>query len=159
MGGTRDRAPGVLDEEGIDLEDASDAAAEGQMRYTGSRFSLYDSAGEYDPRSGGGGISAAQHNAIRQLIHFIDNGPADGFTSGAYSESTYSGALPTSEIWYDDDTKANKIVELSTTYSGVFPATETWKLYDTDGTTVLVTAVDTIVNSGAFEANRTRTWS
>ena len=159
MGGTRDRSPGVLDEEGIDFEDAAVATAEGQMRYDGSRFSLYDSAGEYDPRSGGGGISAAQHNALRQLIHFIDNGPSDGFASGAYSESAYSGAFPTSEIWYVDNTKTDSIVELTTTYTGAFPTTETWKMYDTDGSTVLITLVDAITYSGAFEANRTRTWS
>ena len=109
--------------------------------------------------SGGTGITESQHKALRDLIHFIDSGPADGFASSSYKENTYSGALLTSEIWYEDNTKVQKIVELTITYSGVYPATETWKMYDTDGTTVLVTVVDTISYSGAFESDVTRTWS
>lgn len=59
--------------------------------------------------SGGGGITADQHRIIRQLIHFIDNGPAEGFSSGAYCETTGT-VFPTDVIWYVDDTKTDKIV-------------------------------------------------
>lgn len=108
----------------------------------------------------GGGISEAQHNALRQLIHFIDNGPTDGFASGSYSEQTYTGARHDSEIWYVDNTKADKIVEFNAlTFTGIFPLTEEWKMYDVDGSTVLITLLDTITYNGAFEATRTRTWS
>ena len=158
MGTTPDRRPGVADEEGTNYESTSVATAPGQVRYDGSRFSLYDATGEYDPRAGGG-ISEAQHKTLRQLIHFIDDGPADGFTSGAYKESVYTGAFLTQEIWWESASKLKKIVQLDATYTGAFPTTEVWQMFDTDGTTVLVTITDTITYSGSFEDTRTRTWA
>jgi hypothetical protein len=145
----------------IDDDGLGNPTEEGQVRHVGGDLVAFLGGVVKSLTSGvgGSGITAAQHNALRQLIHFIDGGPADGFASGAYSESIYSGALETSETWYDDDTKAKKLVELEITYSGVFPATETWKSYAADGVTVLITLVDTITYSGAFEANRDRTWS
>jgi hypothetical protein len=132
---------------------------EGQVRHTGGDLVAYLGGVVVSLTLAGGGISDVQHNALRQLIHFIDGGPTEGFASGSYSESIYSGSTLTSETWYTSNTKVDKIVELVITYSGIFPATETWKMYDVDGSTVLITLVDTIVYSGAFEANRTRTWS
>lgn len=118
----------------------------------GSETTLTDLLG-----AAGGGISEAQHKALRQLIHFIDSGPADGFASGAFRE-TVGGTFPTSEIWYEDNTKAEKIVELTITRNGnQTPATEVWEMYDTDGSTVLVTVTDTITYSGINEISRTRT--
>lgn len=108
----------------------------------------------------GSGITASAHNALRQLIHFIDEGPTDGFASGSYSESSFTGARLDSVIWYVDNTKVDKIVEFNAlTFNGIFPLTEEWKMYDTDGSTVLITLLDTITYNGAFEATRTRTWS
>lgn len=107
--------------------------------------------------TGGAGLTANQHQALRQLIHFIDEGPASGFASGAHKVTTYSGIFPTSEIWYEDNTLAQKIVEVSTTYSGILVSSEEWKMYDTDGTTLLATVTDSYTYSGLFEATRTRT--
>ena len=105
----------------------------------------------------GGGVTEGTHKTLRQLIHFIDNGPAEGFLSGAYREILPAGnPFPTSVIWYEDSTKAKKIVERTKTYSGAFPQTIEWKVYDTDGTTVLATVTDTITYSGAFETSRER---
>ena len=95
---------------------------------------------------------------VRQLIHFIEEGPAGGFASGAYKETLPTGnPFPTSEIWWESSSKLKKIVELTTTWSGAFPSTEVWKVYDTDGSTVLQTVTDTYTYSGAFESSRTRT--
>ena len=155
---TPDRKPGVGDQEGIDFEVATTlAAAEGEVRYNSGRFSFYDSVGEYDPRAGGG-LSEAQHAALRQLIHFLYDGPGAGFTSGAYKETTYTTVFPTLEVWYEDNTKAKKILQLAILYTGVVPTTETWTIYDTDGATPLVTLTDSITYSGVFEQTRTRTW-
>ena len=155
---TPDRFPGVRQDEGLQLSDESTlATAAGEVRYTSGRFSFYDSLGEYDPRSGSG-ISAAQHKALRDLIHFIDDGPADGFPSGAVRDTTYSGAFPAVVDWWEDATKTQRIVDLTITYTGAFPTTEQWRMYDTDGVTVLVTLTDAITYSGAFETTRTRTW-
>lgn len=112
-----------------------------------------------DVLKGEEGITPADHDALRQLIHFIDDGPTDGFASGSVKDCTTEGTLVVNEVWYTDAGRTQKIVELDITYNGVFPVTETWRMYDTDGTTVLVTLVDTIQYNGVFEASRTRTYS
>lgn len=103
-------------------------------------------------------LTAATHQALRQLIHFIDNGPANGFASGAYRENLPAAdPFVTSVTWYDDNTKVKKLVEKLITYTGVLATTVQWKMYDTDGSTVLATVTDAITYSGIFESNRTRT--
>ena len=106
--------------------------------------------------AGAGGLTATTHKTLRQLIHFIDNGPAEGFTSGAYREITGT-IFPTSVIWYTDSGKTDKIVEKNITWTGVNPTTIEWKVYDTDGSSVLATVSDSISYSTIFETNRTRT--
>ena len=111
---------------------------------------------DLDGAIGAGGITEAQHKALRALIHFIDNGPADGFTSGAYREMTGT-VFPTAVIWWESSSKLKKIVEKTITWTGINPTTIVWKMYDTDGSTVLATVSDAISYSGVFETNRTRT--
>ena len=130
-----------------------------------SELQLWDSqAGTYTLSqllSGSSGISEAQHKALRQLIHFIDDGPADGFASGSYKEILPSGnPFPTSEVWWESAAKLKKIVELTITRSAAkVPTEEEWKIYDTDGSTVLITLTDAITYvNNVFESTRTRTW-
>ena len=128
------------------------------MRYHAGAFKFYDGSGEYDPRAGGGGLSEAVHKTLRQLIHFINDGPAEGFASGAYRETLPSAdPFPTSIIWWESSSKLKKIVEKTITYTTAFPTTIVWKVYDTDGTSVLATVTDSISYSGPFETSRTRT--
>lgn len=105
--------------------------------------------------AGAGGLTENAHKVLRQLIHFIDDGPAEGFTTGAFRE-TSGGIFPTAIIWYEDATKAKKIVERSLTWTGILVTTDEWKVYDTDGSTVLATVTDTISYTGIFETSRTR---
>lgn len=106
----------------------------------------------------GTGISENQHKTLRQLIHFIDNGPAEGFVSGAYRETTGT-VFPTAIIWYDSSGPSKKkIVSKETIWSGPFPTTITWKVYDASET-LLATVSDSITYSGPFETSRTRTIS
>lgn len=107
---------------------------------------------------GGGGITPTEHQTLRQLIHFIDQGPGDGFASGAYKEILPSNnPFPTSIIWYLDATKTKKLVEKTITYaSNKFPSVIRWQMYDFDGVTVIHTVIDTITYNTAFEATRTR---
>jgi hypothetical protein len=159
MGGlTPDRTPGVADEEGIILSDEGvDPSAVGEIRNNAGTLKAKDSVGVFDLRSGTG-LSEAAHKALRHLIHFIDEGPAGGFASGAFKEILPSAnPFPTSVIWWESSGKTQKIVEKTITYTTVFPTTIEWKMYDTDGTTVLVTVTDAISYSGAFETTRTRT--
>lgn len=105
------------------------------------------------------GITAEAHKTLRHGIHFIDNGPAEGFASGAYRETTGT-VFPTSVIWYVDDTKAEKIVEKTITWSTTAPVPTTieHKIYDTDGSTVLATITDTFTYASTiFESSRVRT--
>jgi len=103
--------------------------------------------------SAGGGITAAQHRVLLQLIHFIDDGPAEGFTTGA-TKTVTGTVFPTQELWKRADT--TKLVEKNITWTGVNPTTIEWIMYDTDGSTVLATVTDTITYSGVFETGRTR---
>ena len=104
-------------------------------------------------------ITPSKHQALRQLIHFIDDGPTCGFTTGAFKEILPSGnPFPTSYIWYESAAKVKKIVELTVTRNtNKTPATEQWQMYDTDGITVLCTVTDAISYTAVFETSRTRT--
>jgi hypothetical protein len=134
----------------------------GTIAYVNGSFYLVDSSGNFDPRSGGGGITEAQHKVLRQLIHFVNDGPAEGFPSGCYREILPAGSpFPTSVIWWESDSKLKKIVEKTITRTGagssVAPTPIVWVMYDTDGSTALAELSDAIVYSGPFELSRTRT--
>jgi hypothetical protein len=111
---------------------------------------------------GGGGITPFEHETLRQLIHFIDQGPGDGFASGAFKETLPFGSpFPTSVTWYLDVAKTKKLVEKFITYSPTKQVTQIhWNMYDFDGVTIVHTVIDdiTYVNN-AFEGTRTRTIS
>jgi hypothetical protein len=108
--------------------------------------------------AGSGGLTESGHRLLRQLIHFIDEGPAEGFVSGAYKETLPSGdVFPTSVIWWESSSKLKKIVERTLTWTGVNLTTSVWEIYDTDGSTVIATITDAISYSGIFETTRTRT--
>ena len=157
---TPDRFPGTREDEALQLEATSLATVVGEVRFDGTRYSLKDVAGEYDPRSGSG-ISDAQHKTLLHLIHFIDEGPAEGFTSGA-TKTVTGGLFPTLIQWKRQD--ATLLVEKIITRSGggatvVAPTPIVWKIYDTDGSTVLATVSDAITYSGIAEVSRVRTIS
>ena len=101
-------------------------------------------------------MSPTDHEAVRQLIHFIDNGPAESFASGAYRETTGT-TLPTAVVWYDKiGAGRKKIVEKLVTWTGALASPIVWKIYDSSET-LLATVTDTITYSGAFETSRLRT--
>ena len=106
--------------------------------------------------AGSGALTEGAHKVLRQLIHFIEDGPAEGFASGAYKEVTGT-TFPTAIIWYVDNTKADKIVEKTITWTGVNATSIVWKIYDDDGSTVLATVTDAVTYSGIYEMSRTRT--
>lgn len=109
---------------------------------------------------GGGGITPFEHQTLRQLIHFIDQGPGDGFASGAFKETLpFGNPFPTSVTWYLDVAKTKKLVEKFITYSPTKQVTQIhWNMYDFDGVTVVHTVIDNITYvNNAFEGTRTRT--
>jgi hypothetical protein len=149
------RAERVTDLYFLDSTGEGDPSEEGLVRYVSGDLVGYID-GVVVSLTTGSGLSPGAHKTLRQLIHFIDDGPAGGFASGAYKETAYSGAFVTAEVWWESSSKLKKIVSLDITYTGVVPTTEVWKVYDTDGSTVLTTVTDTVVYSGIFEQSRTR---
>lgn len=107
------------------------------------------------------GITAAMHRTLRQLIHFISEGPTFGFASGAFREVLpAANPFPTSVVWWESAAKLKKIVDkLIARNPNKTPSAITWHMYDTDGVTVVETVTDTITYSGIFETSRIRTIS
>lgn len=110
--------------------------------------------------TGAGGLTVAEHETLRQLIHFIDEGPGDGFMSGAY-KVIVGQPFPTSVTWYFDNTQTQIIVQKFITYNASqFPISITWNVYNADGVTIAHSITDTITYiNNAFESTRTRTIS
>jgi hypothetical protein len=146
----------------VDPESPGAPTAEGQVRYDNNDLVAFVD-GEVKSLTAGAssGISAEEHRVLRQLIHFINEGPAEGFTSGAYKQVVGSKIFPTAIIWWTAPDMQYKIVEKIIVRHGsgtkVKPNPIFWKIYDTDGTTVLWTVMDEIQWSGVFEISRVRT--
>lgn len=150
---TPDRYPGIREEERVKFNDPPQNS--GEIGYDSGVGQLrgQDTLGVFDLRSGGGGITAEQHKVLLQLIHFIDEGPAEGFTTGA-TKSVTGTVFPTQELWERADT--TKLLEKNITWTGVNPTTIEWKIYAADGITALSMVTDTITYSGVFETGRAR---
>ena len=151
-----DHAGGVL----VDI-DCDDASAQDLMDSMSSRgYSFVEGSPATTAaekfRSENGIVGIEDHKTLRQLIHFINEGPTEGFASGAFKDTTGT-AFPTAIVWYTDSGKTDKIVERLITWSGTKVTVDKWKIYDTDGSTVLWTVSDAISYSGVFETDRTRT--
>jgi hypothetical protein len=103
-------------------------------------------------------VTARIRKSLRKLLHFINEGPAEEF-SDAYKEIVGT-PWPTSIIWYTDETKTQKIFErLITRNAAQAPTVIVQRLYKSDGVTPLLTATDTITNTGTpavFEFSRSR---
>jgi len=141
----------------LDLPDLGEDPTEvGQIGRNGTDIKAVDGSGVFNLRSGAG-LTEAQHRILRQLIHFIDDGPAEGFASGAYCETSWSGPFPTLEVWWESSSKLKKIVEHSMGWTGANLTSEAWSVYATDGVTVIGQVSDAITYSGLFEQTRTRT--
>ena len=107
----------------------------------------------------GGGMSESTHETLLQLIHFVDEGPADGFASLA-TKTVTGGLFPTLTEWHraDDTLLISKAIDRSAGAATTLkPTPIVWTLYDTNGTTVLHTVSDAITYSGIAEASRVRT--
>lgn len=150
---TPDRSPGVSDDEGINLEPTAAPTADGELRYVaGVGFRFFEEGVEKG--LSGSGLTEAQHKVLLNLIHFIDEGPAEGFASGA-TKTVTGTVFPTQVLWKRAD--ATKLVEQNITWAGSKPTSVEWKIYAADGSTVLATVTDAITYSGVFETGRTRT--
>lgn len=99
------------------------------------------------------------HNALLDPIHFLSDGPGDGWASGAVSQDGYVGPLLVSTTWYTDATLTKKIVGKQWAYSGPLVATEKLLVYASDGTSIVRTITDTFNYNGPLRTTRTRAWT
>jgi hypothetical protein len=98
-------------------------------------------------------VTSESHEAIRQLIHFIDSGPSTGVS---VRKAVTGTAFPTAITWYHTVTAGEKkLVEKLITWTLTTPTTIVWNIYDDTGA-VKATVTDTISYSGPFETGRTR---
>jgi hypothetical protein len=138
---TPDDFPGPREEEEVQLEEqSSDPTIAGALRYVAGSFRFKDSTGVFDPRSGGGGITEAQHEALDTLVHEIDE--------TSYEEYTYSGSRVTDIIVWETSAKLKKIREENYTYSGNKVTQAVYKQYDGTGT-LKMTVTETFNYSGS----------
>lgn len=74
VGTTPDRHPGTLEEERLRLtsDEGKTAEVPGDIVFTGTDFSMKDAIGVFNPRSGGGGITEAEHELLDTLTHWLD---------------------------------------------------------------------------------------
>lgn len=108
---TPDRYPGEAEEEGLLFESSSeDPTAVGGVRLVSGAFRFKDSTGVFNPRSGGGGITAEEHRGLDQLVH--------GLAENFFEEYTYSGGQVTNVTTWETVGKLKKIREEQYTYSG-----------------------------------------
>ena len=126
---------------------------DGTLVYSDGYFYLRDAEEIYIP------LSPNKHKRLKQLIHFIDEGPASVGLSGAYREILPAGnPFPTQIVWWENSGKIKKIVETNVTRnSNKQPLSVEWKMYDDDGITVVETVTDSIeYMNNIYEINRTR---
>lgn len=98
------------------------------------------------------------HNAVQDIIHFLPDGPGDGWASGAVCVEGTSGPLSTGWVWYTDSSQTKRIIAMARTYNGPLVLTEKYTLYSANGTTVLRVLTDTFTYAGPLLQSRTRTW-
>ena len=88
---TPDRFPGTREEDELQLEpESSDPTTVGAVRNVSGYFRFRDNDGVHTPL----GRESARHGAVRHLIHFMDEGPGDGFASGHSKRSLAACSQP-----------------------------------------------------------------
>ena len=98
------------------------------------------------------------HNALPDIIHFLSDGPGDGFASGAYLSTTFAGPLITSRVWWTTAAMTQRIFAIVYAYKGPLLSTVTYTLFNAQGVQVRL-LTDTLTYNGPLLASVTRTWS
>ena len=110
MGLTPDRSPGPRIEEKLTLtNDGYTADNPGDVVFDGTSFKFRDSTGEFNPRTGGSGITEEQHEVLDTLVHLLDE--------TNYFEVTRSAGKVVSAINWTNSGKTVKVREVAITRS------------------------------------------
>lgn len=145
-------------ESGLDFypDGTEHPSVNGQVRYVdGEGFKFFEEGQELS--LAGEGVTEAQHRALRQLIHFLDQGPE----GNSFKEVLpVASPFPTQVVWWDSGDKNVKILEKTVIRNaGQFPTEIKWEIYNLAGDTILATVTDFITYSGPFEVSRDRLFS
>lgn len=156
---TPDQFPGERFEESILFESGSlFPGSPGEMLYavgtiSGSGFFFNEEGVPYGPINRL--LDSGSHSRLRQLVHLAENGPFEGFASGATLDIGPQ-PFPTASIWRTAG-GARLVQKTWTRNPNKTPSVIQWKVYASDGITILATVTDVITYQGAFESARTRT--
>lgn len=133
------------------LDQSADPSELGMSRLVNGEFKFVDSVGVFNPRTGGSGITEAQHEALDTLTHDIDE--------SSYDEVTYgSGNRVSTYIVWETAAKLKKIREEQYTYSGNNVSQSVTIQYDGAGA-VKMTMTEVYTYSGNKVTSVTRTKS
>lgn len=101
------------------------------------------------------------HQALLDIIHFLDDGPGDGWASGAVRVRTGTAPNAGGWVWYTSTAQTARIIDCTITYTGssIVPATKVWRLYAANGTTVIRTVTDTYTWTGPILTQKARSWT
>jgi hypothetical protein len=113
------------------------------------------------PGGPGGGVNASQvsgaiTSSMTKLMNYINFGPAEGYSGSYFEVGPTNSLFATASIWYLNNTKTFKIYEENYTYNGVKVSSINYKLYDSDGSTILRQATDTITYAGVLVTSISR---
>jgi hypothetical protein len=124
---TPDRKHGhLVEDDYIQFEDRTSATgAVGTVYRKGSDIFAHDGSGEFNIRTGGGGLTEGTHRALDQLVHLI--------AESSYEEYEYTGNRVDAIRIYTDGTKTTKVRETEFTYTGAQVTTIVIKQYDSGG--------------------------
>lgn len=146
MAKTPDRRPGPLEED-EEIRLATNGAGPtlaGAFNFDGTAFVMRDSTGNFNPRTGGSGITAAQHEVIDSLVHEL--------AETSYIELTRSAGQVTDVITWETAAKLKKVREANITRASGQVSVVVEKQYDGAGS-LAQTLTYTITRSGGQVAS------
>ncbi len=141
MSRTPDRHPGpLIEDDEIRLGEVTvDPSIPGAVVYRDGAFKMRDAVGNFDPRTGGGGLTPTTHRALDQLVHDL--------AENSYTETEKTGKRVTAVRTYTNVGKTEKIREEEYTYTGRKVTTIVTKQYASG--VLAETYTETITYSGA----------
>jgi hypothetical protein len=101
------------------------------------------------------------HQALLDIIHFLDDGPGDGWASGAVRVRVGTGPNAGGWVWYTSTAMTARIIDMTVTYpaGSILPQTKAWRLYAANGTSVIRTLTDTYTWNGPLLTQKARSWT
>lgn len=101
------------------------------------------------------------HQALLDIVHFLEDGPGDGWASGAVCVRIGTAPNAGGWVWYTSTALSARIIDMTINYAtnSILPSTKVWRLYAANGTTVIRTLTDTYTWTGPILTQRQRSWT